>query len=404
MSDPIDYLPCGYVAFEDNGAILSCNSTFCSWVGFTKENLSGKSIENVLTLATRIFYNTHFFPLIKLHGKAGEIFLTLKTADNRDIPVLAYADRTTEKNSGIIKCVFVQVRERKKYEEQLLFAKREAENALKENKQLIELTNSLEQQALELDQQYQRQVVVNDNLVQFSKIISHDLQEPIRKVQIFVDMISRDESIALNDRAKHYLTKIDAAGEKLKALTIALQQYVTIDGEKTTHQLNLNEIILSAKARAIDSRQFSDFDFEVEPMPVIEGYSNQLELMFFHLIDNSIQFRNVNRRLSIKINCLLLEENIFKSTRSKYKYKEHLRISFADNGIGFSDQYKDYVFELLKKGDNSSRGLGLGLSLVKKVVNNHSGVVQVESQPGLGTRFEIELPSKLFVQTRHGSN
>jgi phosphoserine phosphatase RsbU/P len=320
--------------------------------------------------------------------------LSLRTADNSDIPVLAYADRKADGRNGIIQCVFVQVRERKKYEDQILAAKRNAENALKENKQLVELTNSLEQQALQLDKQVQRQRAVNENLLQFSKIISHDLQEPIRKVQIFADMIARDASLNLSAGAKNYLSKINRAGNKLKALTSALQQYVTIDEEKTVHQVDLNSLLDKAKLKAIENRYFSDFDLEADQMPAIEGYASQLELMFLHLIDNAIQFRDASRRLSIKVNCVLLEENIFKSTRERYQYKEHLRISFTDNGIGFSNEYKDYVFELLKKGEAGSPGLGLGLSLVKKVVANHSGRVHVESQPGVGTRFEIELPSR----------
>jgi signal transduction histidine kinase len=89
---------------------------------------------------------------------------------------------------------------------------------------------------------------------------------------------------------------------------------------------------------------------------------------------------------------LLLEENIYRMSKHQYKYAEHLRISFDDNGIGIPEEYNDYVFKLLNKLDDATSDLGIGLPFVRKIVQNHSGEIRVHSQPGIGTRFEIELP------------
>lgn len=390
-----DALPCAYVSFRDNGTITACNITLASWLGYSKDEISGKSIENIFTIATRIFYNTHFFPLIKLHAKANEIFLSLRGKDGREIPVLANAERTIEPSENVIHCVFIRVEERKKYEQELLQAKREAENALKENKHLAELSKKLEQHALDLDNQYRYQKAMNENLVQFSKIVSHDLQEPIRKIQIFVDLILKDTDTILSAKGERLFSKIDVAAAKLKTLTTSLQEYITIDDEKAYSVVDLNNIIETAKLRATNARQFSDLDTDIDIMPKIEAYHRQLELLFFHLIDNAIQFRSPARRLEIKVNHLILEENRFQISKDQYKYTEYVRITFEDNGIGFSDQYYDYVFQLFNKLENSSTGLGTGLSLVKKIVQNHAGNIRVSSQVGRGTRFEIQLPVKV---------
>lgn len=395
MTANFDVLPCGYLSFKDNGVVKAANATLASWLGYQKEELTGKSIENIFTLATRIFYNTHFFPLIKLHSKASEIFLSLKDKENRDIPVLANAERHLEQSEYIIHCVFIRVEERKRYEQELLNARREAEGALNENRQLIDLTKSLEKHALELDKQYQHQIAINENHLQFSKIISHDLQEPIRKIQIFIDFISNDPDSIMSTRSKTFSGRIYAAAEKLKTLTTSLQEFITLDNEKHYTNVDLNAIIETAKLRASNLRQFSDFDMQVEQMPTIEGYEKQLELLFYHLIDNAIQFRNTKQKLMIKINQLVLEENIFKATSNQYRYTEHLRISFEDNGIGFSEEYIHNVFQLFNKLDNVGASLGIGLPLVKKIVRNHSGEIRVNSKPGTGTRFEIELPVKI---------
>lgn len=392
MIETLDVLPCGYLSFKDDGTITTCNVTLANWLGYPKADLEEKKIENILTLASRIFYNTHFFPLIRLHSETSEIFLSLKGKNEKVIPVLANAKRSIEGGSPVIHCVFIRVEERNKYEEELLKAKREAEDAERQNKKLIELSKSLELQALELDKHYRHQVSMNENLLQFSKIVSHDLQEPIRKIQLFIDQIVHDNDTTLSQKSKMLSAKIQSSAMRLKTLTTSLQEYVVVDNEKLYQTVDLNEVIRTAKNRAANRRKFSDFDLEIGSSPVIEGYPKQLELLFFHLFDNAIQFRHRHRRLSIKVSYLVFEENVFRVSSDRYQYEDHIRISFEDNGIGFGKEYHDYVFQLFKKLDGSTLGLGIGLPLVKRIVQNHLGEIRVWSAQDKGSRFEIELP------------
>jgi sigma-B regulation protein RsbU (phosphoserine phosphatase) len=395
MHDTIDLLPCGYVSFTDNGLIRRVNFTLSSWLGYSKEELEGKGIERIFTLASRIFYNTHFFPLIKLQPQVSEIFLSLRDNKNGDVPVLTNAKRIPAEEGSLIHCVFIRVEERKKYEQEILEAKREAESALKENKQLSEVTKSLEKQTLELEKHYQHQMMMNENLVQFSKIVSHDLQEPIHKIQVFSDQIANDTKSHLSPKSKTLFNKINAASTRLKTLTSGLQEYITIDDDKHLVAVDLNTTIKTAMSRAVNEMQFADFDVEVDKMPVIEGFEKQLELLFFHLIENAIQFREPSRKLTMRVAQVILTENIFRVSKDQYRYTDHVRITFQDNGKGFPDEYDEYVFKLLKKF-HSSAGAGIGLSLVKKIVQNHSGMVRVKSTPQSGTQFELELPLKAF--------
>jgi signal transduction histidine kinase len=89
---------------------------------------------------------------------------------------------------------------------------------------------------------------------------------------------------------------------------------------------------------------------------------------------------------------LSLEENVFKLTSNRYKYSEYHRIVFEDNGVGFDMAYKDYVVDLLKKLDVSTPGIGIGLGLVKKIVDYHSGSLEIESEVGRGTKVSVMLP------------
>jgi phosphoserine phosphatase RsbU/P len=395
MTESFDLLPCAFISFRDDGTVLGCNNTLCAWLAYTKDDLIGKNIEYILTLPSRIFYNTHFFPLLMLQTRAEEIFLTLKRGNGESIPVLANAKREGNEENSVIYCIFIQVNERKKFEEELIRAKNQAENAVKENQHLLNLSKSLEQQSIELEIRYRDQIATNENLIQFSKIVSHDLQEPIRKLQILSDLIITDTDSTLSPRSKQASVKIVAQAKRLKELTKTLQQYVSIVNTPLYELVDLNGMISAAKVKAAQSRSFNDLDVDIENLPAIEGYPQQLEMLFFHLFDNAIKFRHPGRRLQVRVTAMVFDDNIFKMTKDKYKYAQYVRIKFYDNGVGFSNEYSDYVFQLLNKIDQSIPGLGIGLSLVKRIVNNHNGEIRVISEPGVGTQFEIELPLRM---------
>jgi phosphoserine phosphatase RsbU/P len=391
MDSLLDNAPCGYITFSDDGKIIWANKTLLGWLNYRLEDLSDKNIEVILTLSSRIFYNTHFFPILKLHQKAEEIFLQLKSSEKNEVPVLANAVRRNEGDVHINHCVLVSVHQRKKYEEEILLAKRQAESALQENVHLQELKATLEKKSVELESHYQKQLSANKNLLLFSKVISHDLQEPIHKIQLFADRILTKETIS--DRSRTDLLKINKASERLRMLTRALQHYISIDTESYIEKVDINKSIREAIKEVDNIRKMPDYDLTVEDLPVIAGYPKQMTLLFYHLIDNAVQFREPSRRLQISVSAVLLDENLYQVSPNRYKYTEHVRINFTDNGIGFDMQYKEYIFEILKKISPSREGLGVGLGLIKKIVDNHSGSIIVESYPGKGTTFQITLPT-----------
>jgi sigma-B regulation protein RsbU (phosphoserine phosphatase) len=389
MDSLLNDAPCGFLIFRDDGTIVQANRTLLTWLGY--ENLEGHKIDTILTLASRIFYNTHFFPIVKLHQQANEIFLTLVTHDKHDIPVLTNAVRRKEENQTVNHCVFVPVHQRHKLEDEILQAKRAAENALKDNTELKSLTESLEKQTFELDQQYKKLSIVNKNLLQFSRIISHDLQEPIRKISLHTDIIKKNET-GISARSNALLSKINSAADRLRVLTQGLNQYIDVDADKEDTLVDLNNTLKNATASVVAHRKFDSFELMTENLISVIGYQQQLQLMFYHLIDNAIQFRDSSRRLEITIKGTLLEENIYKATKHRYRFSDHLRITFSDNGIGFDETYREYVFEILKKLSPATTGLGIGLSLVKKIIDNHSGTIDLRSEKGKGTTFTLTIP------------
>jgi sigma-B regulation protein RsbU (phosphoserine phosphatase) len=392
MDDSLNSAPCGFLSFRDDGSIIEVNNTLCDWLGYATGTLEGRNIETVLTIASRIFYNTHLFPLVRMHLKADEIFLSLKCKDGRDIPVLSNTVRKSCNGEYENHSIFIAVHQRKKFEEEILLAKKSAEDALHHNEGLINLNKKLEARTQELDTQYSRLLAITQNLLQFSKIISHDLQEPIHKITLFTNMIEAEGNVT--DGNKRALRKIQMATQKLKVLTSGLQEFIKVDAEKSYRQVDLQNVLEQARQKAVEGRAFDDFSLASDGLPSVEGSEAQLVLLFYHLIDNSIVFRKPSERLEIVVSGTIIEENVYRSTPDKYKYVKHVQITFQDNGIGFENKYNQYVFDLVKKLNPETKGLGIGLSLSKKIVDNHSGTISVESHVGKGTRFTIVLPLK----------
>jgi sigma-B regulation protein RsbU (phosphoserine phosphatase) len=394
MDETLDFAPCGYVSFQDDGAVLAVNQTLADLLEIPKDKIIGRSVETILTVASRIFYHTHLFPLLKLHERADEIFISLRGKDKKDVPVLVNGKRRKSGDQYLNDFILMPIHERKKYEDEILSAKRKAEDQVKQNEQLILLTETLESRTHELDQQYTRLLAINKDLLQFSRIISHDVQEALHKMSVFTDKLSIEESSRLSEKGNKTLERITNAVQKANELMTGLTQFILTDSDVDVTQVDLNKAIKAAKLKAEKDAAFKDFEFIVDTLPEVQGNEVQLQAMFYHLIRNAIQFRNPKKRLTISLEHILLQENKYRSTKDKYKYTDHLKINFRDNGSGFDNTYNEYVFSLFKKIHNDSPGLGIGLSLAKKIIENHSGLIEVKSEPGQGTEFTIILPVK----------
>jgi len=396
MNNWLDVAPCGYLSFRDDGTIVYLNQTLSEWLGYSSDELVGSKVELIFTVATRIFYNTHFFPLLKLHAKADEIFLSLRAKEKGDIPVLTTAVRRVEDGLAINHCVFIAIFQRQKFEEEILAARRAAETALKENKHLSALKSSLEIRTFELERQYQKQVTQHKNLTQFNKIVSHDLQEPIRKILLFADVLIRDLRDTVTDKEIRTINKIIDASNRLRSLTLGLQQYLTVESDSVDTEVDLNTVLNTARKKVMDHRGLQELTIVHEKLPTIRAYRAQFDLLFYHLFDNAVQFSDPLRPVHININWVLSDENLYKMEKEKYLFVEHLRLKISDNGIGFENEYREYVTGLLNKLNQFSDGLGMGLSLITKVIDNHSGSLLIESEKNVGTTFTIIVPTKIY--------
>lgn len=231
----------------------------------------------------------------------------------------------------------------------------------------------------------------NKELESFNYIASHDLQEPLRKIQTFILLL--EKSTEEKEVQKRYIDKITTSAQRMSQLIKSVLEYSRLSQTPVVFEAtDLNqilenvisdyELLIAEKAAVIKS----------EKLPVIKAVSLQMQQLFSNLISNSLKFSNEDT--VIKITCRIVtgkEININQEINAEQKFAE---IKFADNGIGFDEQYSEQIFKLFQRLHSKSQysGTGIGLSIVSKIIEKHNGFIKVESANNKGTTFTVWLP------------
>jgi sigma-B regulation protein RsbU (phosphoserine phosphatase) len=389
----VQTMPCACLVFGDEGTINFVNAFLCEALGYDAAELVGQKLDRILTLSSRLFYQTHFFPLLRLNGKVSEIFFTLRSKAGESIPVMVNAAREVHSGKATNLCILITVWERQKYETEILESKKSLQKALENNEQLKSLQTQLEAQQQKLDRQIAVLIQRNQEYVQLNKVLSHDLQEPIRKIAIYTDLVLSAKQTSEPAALHAHFLKIQSSVTRLRALTQSLQEFVSVEAnEEPLMTVDLQSLIATAKTEAIQVTGFDDFELEIGEMLPIEARANQMKLLFTELIKNAVQNRRTQPPLRITIRSATVEENSYQFSKDKYQYKDYSRVEITDNGTGFNNQYGTYVMGLFNKLNPESGGMGMGLALCKKIVSNHYGGISVNSRENSGSTFIITLP------------
>lgn len=228
----------------------------------------------------------------------------------------------------------------------------------------------------------------NKQLEEYAYIASHDLQEPLRKIQVFGEMLQ--ESLNDPETIKRYLDKINASAARMTTLIKDVLKYSQLSSTEelfeTTHLNIVLQYVLEDFDLALDQKKAI---VNMTDLPAIKGIPIQLHQLFSNLISNAIKFSSANPVLTISAQSP--SDQDFEKHQFLQPKLTYTKIIFKDNGQGFEQQYGDQVFKMFKRLGNTP-GTGIGLALCKKITENHNGGISVSSQPGIGTEFSIFLP------------
>ncbi len=234
----------------------------------------------------------------------------------------------------------------------------------------------------------------NAELESFTYIASHDLQEPLRKIQSFSKMIMAKDSDNLSGSAKDYFSRIMTAAERMQRLIDDLLSYSgtrvsDISFDKSDLNIVLNEVLLNFQEIIEEKKAI----VEAGALPTIPVIRFQLHQLFTNILANALKFCRQDVPVIIKISSQVVTADQIRSNE-EVKPGDYWQISFEDNGIGFEQQYENRIFELFQRlhGKNEYVGTGIGLAICKKIVHNHHGHITATGRPGEGSVFNIYLP------------
>ncbi|MGI9417014.1 MAG: sensor histidine kinase [Geminicoccaceae bacterium] len=228
----------------------------------------------------------------------------------------------------------------------------------------------------------------NRELEAFASIASHDLQEPLRKVEAFGDRLRRKYEAELGDDGKMYLNRMQSSVIRMRALINDLLDYsrVTTKG-KPFESVDLTEILKDVVSDLEVRIEEVRGEVEFAQLPEIDADATQLRQLFQNLIANALKFHRDDERPRVVIRAEIVDLGRNVSQRC-------CRIEVADNGIGFDMKYADRIFGIFQRLHSRAEfeGTGIGLATCRKIVERHQGDIGVESASGKGTSFKIELP------------
>jgi light-regulated signal transduction histidine kinase (bacteriophytochrome) len=255
-------------------------------------------------------------------------------------------------------------------------------------KQVLERTRELNLKNLDLEN-------MNKELESFAYISSHDLQEPLRKIQTFTSQILDNELENLSEKGRNKFLRMQNSANRMQILIQDLLAYSRTNvQEKNFKKVALSGIVEEVKEDLKEEIQQKGVIVETGTTDKVKVIPFQFRQVLFNLITNALKFSSNGARPHIRISSELKEGAVLNHKRLAPE-KRYCHILVTDNGIGFEQQYAEKIFKVFQRlhGKDDYTGTGIGLAIVKKIIENHKGVIWAEGELNKGATFHICIPA-----------
>ena len=363
LEDLYENAPCGYLSLQPDGRIVKVNRTLSAWIGIPADQLLGKRLHDLLNMPGRIFYETHFAPLLRMQGFFNEVALDLVTSDGRKLPVLANAMERRAEDGALLftRVTMFQAAERRRYERELVDARAAADAASAMVKSQLEL----EQETAELREQ-------------FIAILGHDLRNPLASIAAAARMLRKEEQ---TDRATKILDLMQGSVIRMSGLIDNVLDFARGQlggGITLKRQVEDLEPILR---QVIDELRSSHPDRAIEVSIEFDGPINcdsgRIGQLVSNLLGNALTHGTPDEPVRF----------------SAATDEQRLELWIANGGAPISSDAMTGLFQPFFKGEagTSQRGLGLGLHIASEIARAHGGTIMVSSDDN-ETRFTFVMP------------
>jgi len=357
----------GAVTLNREGIILYCNSQFASMMALPLSHVIGSSFHGFIDTAKSDDYQAVFETC---WIKDCKVEVSLKTID-RTIPVQLSLTALELEEDITLSIIVTDLTAQKKTQQQL-------ENT---NQQLVDINHALE--------------LSNHDLQQFASVASHDLQEPLRKIQIFSNLLLDKTGNTLTPDSRKYVDKIIDSARRMKTLIMDVLNYSKLSARNNTFDcINLNDVLTEVLEDFELIIQEKEATVSIGSLPCIDINRGQIRQVFQNIISNALKFSKRDEAPVIQIEAQYLGEKSFDSAMKEDG--AYCLISIKDNGIGFDEAYLTNIFALFERlhSKDNYEGTGIGLAITKKIMEKHNGLVSAKSRPGEGAEFLLLLPVK----------
>lgn len=384
LEDLYENAPCGYLSLSADGFIIKANQTLCRWLDANSYNVLGKRFYDLLSVPGKIFYETHFAPLLRMQGFFNEVALDLVSPGGKQIPVLVNALERRAPDGSLLftRVTLFQASERRRYERELVDARNAAERAKRE---FQGLNRGLETQLAEGARErllLQRALLAEQEIArlreQFVAILGHDLRNPLSSIVAGLNILSKEPH---SEKAFRVLSLMSNSTDRMFKL--------------------IRDMLDLARLKS-----GAGIAVEIQPSNVHSALEQVIEELRSAYPDQTIESRLSlpeqvycdNERIAQVVSNLLANALTHGAKDAPIRVDavvsgEDLTISVVNRGQPITQEIRDRLFEPFFRGKAGTQGLGLGLYISREIVRSHGGTLDIASD-AQETRFFFSIPMK----------
>jgi sigma-B regulation protein RsbU (phosphoserine phosphatase) len=386
LEDLFEHAPCGYIVLDGNGVMSRCNATLLGWLGHSSDEIVGRTMTDLLKISGRVFYETHFVPLLRMQGFCNEVAFDLKCKDGSEIAVLASATEGGDTGGEHFTRVAIFKAVQRRQLERTLADARNAEAAEKinlsaQNSALRSTIKKAVGQKREAVREMLQQQEIGELREQFVAVLGHDLRNPLAAITAGTRVLARESS---SDRAIKVIQLMEGSVRRMSGLIDNVLDFargrlgggISLERRNEDHlETIIQQVVDELKAGAPHRPIIT----EIQLTGSINCDAGRVGQLLSNLLGNALSHGAVDKPIFI---------------RAKNSTEVQLDLSVANSGEMIDPEIMQRLFEPFVRGQSKGyqQGLGLGLHIASEIADAHGGTLTVTSTE-LETRFTFLLAS-----------